>query len=85
MARYYLQLRVGVDEVLDTEGSELADLDAVKRAVRDCARDIMSGDMRRAGILDLRCWIDAEDDEGIIVYSLDFIEAVDIRFEPPHP
>jgi len=52
MARYYLHLRDGIDELLDPDGQELADLDALARAVLESARDVMSGDIMAAGIVD---------------------------------
>jgi hypothetical protein len=40
-------------------------------------RDLMCGDMV-AGVLDLRFRIDAEDADGVIVYTLPFKHAVNI-------
>ena len=77
MARYYMHLRDGSDEMIDVEGVELADLDAVRRAVLSNARDLMAGDIRD-GIVDFRFRIDAEDETGAIVYSLPFKHAVNI-------
>jgi hypothetical protein len=77
MSRYFLHLRDHVDELRDTDGLELADLEAVKRAVISAARDVMCGDLRN-GILDLRYQIDAEDAAGTLVYSMPFQHAVSI-------
>ncbi len=78
MPRYYLHLRDGTDELLDEEGREFADMEALRKAVVDGARDIMSNEVRGRGLLDLRYRIDAEDSEGKIVYALPFRHAVNI-------
>jgi hypothetical protein len=77
MARYFMQLRDGTEQLLDPEGIEYADLDDLRKAVLIAARDLMSGDMK-GGIIDLRFRIDAEDRNGVIVYSLGFKHAVSI-------
>jgi hypothetical protein len=77
MARYYLHLRDSSDELLDPEGLELADLDAVRKAVLLAVRDMIAGDVR-GGIIDFRYRIDAEDEAGAIVYSLPFRHAFTI-------
>jgi hypothetical protein len=74
MAQYFLHLRDSVDELLDPEGQEYADLDAVKKAVLFSARDLLAGDMR-SGVIDLRYRLDAENSEGKIVYTLPFKHA----------
>jgi hypothetical protein len=76
MARYFLHLRDGTDELLDPEGVEFADLDAVRKAVVVNVRDVMAGQIQTAGILDLRYQIDAEDEVRAVVYSLRFDDAV---------
>jgi hypothetical protein len=77
MARYYLHLRDGVDEIIDDEGLELTSMDEVKKAVMAAARDVMSADVR-TGVLDLRYRIDAENEQGAVAYSLPFQHAVSI-------
>lgn len=77
MARYYLQLRDAKDELLDPEGIEYADIDELRKAVLSGARDLISGDIRN-GEIDMRFRIDAEDRDGLIVYTLTFKEAVRI-------
>ena len=77
MARYYFHLRDSSDELLDPEGTELADLDAVRKSVLLTARDMIAGDVRD-GIIDFRYRIDAEDETGAIVYSLPFRHAFTI-------
>lgn len=77
MARYFLHLRDGSDETLDPEGKEFADLEALRKAVLCAARDLIAGDVRH-GVIDLRFRIDAEDENGALVYSLPFKHALNI-------
>jgi len=77
MPRYFLHLRDGTEELLDPEGSELDSLEALRKSVLVTVRDLMAGDMRQ-GVLDLRFRIDAEDADGVIVYTLPFKHAVNI-------
>ncbi len=77
MARYFLHLRDSVDELLDPDGQEFADMEALKAAVMGSARDLMSGDVRN-GIIDFRYRIDAENEGGDVVYTLSFRHAVNI-------
>jgi len=77
MPRYFLHLRDGTEELLDPEGSELDSLEALRKSVLVTVRDLMAGDMRQ-GVLDLRFRIDAEDEDGVIVYTLPFKHAVNI-------
>lgn len=74
MARYYMHLRNGLDELLDSEGVDLGDMEAIRKNVMTAARDILSGDLRN-GLVDLRYRIDAEDELGKIVYTLAFKDA----------
>lgn len=71
MARYFLHLRDGTDELLDPEGREFADMEALRTAVLIAVRDLICGDLR-GGLLDLRFRVDAENESGDIVYSLPF-------------
>ena len=78
MSRFYLHLRDHVDQVLDPEGREFADMAAVIKAVRAGALDTLANELKRGGIIDLRYRIDAENDAGEIVYTLPFADAVTI-------
>jgi hypothetical protein len=78
MALYFLHLRDGTDEILDPDGCEFADMEAVKKAARLGARDVMGNEVKSGGIMDLRYRIDAENEAGEIVYSLPFKHAVNI-------
>lgn len=77
MARYFLQLRSGIDELLDPDGSEFLTLEAVRAAVLDNARDVIKGTVDQ-GRIDLSFRIDAENEAGEVVYSLAFADAVDL-------
>jgi hypothetical protein len=72
-----MHLRNSTDELLDPEGVELRDMEAVRKNVMTAARDILAGDLRN-GVVDLRYRIDAEDGVGKIVYSLSFKHAFSI-------
>lgn len=75
--RYYLQLRNRAGEMLDPDGSECLDIDALRNVVLFNARDVIAGDVRR-GRIDLSFRIDAEDASGALVHSLPFADAVDV-------
>jgi hypothetical protein len=69
-----MHLRDSVDELLDPDGQEFANLDAPKAAVLFSARDLIAGDVRN-GIIDLRYRIDAENSDGEVIYTLPFKHA----------
>lgn len=77
MARYFMHLRDGTEQILDPEGLEFQTIEAVRKAVLVSARDLMTGDIRE-GVIDLRFRIDVEDEGGDIVYTLPFKHAVNI-------
>jgi hypothetical protein len=78
VARYYMQLRDGKEQLLDPDGIEYADLDALKKKVLIAVRELISEDIKGGGVIDLRFRIDAEDRDGVIVYTLAFAEALNI-------
>ena len=80
MARYFMHVRDGTDELLDPEGLEFPTLEAMRRAALVTARDLIAGDVRD-GRIDLRFRIDVHDETGAIVYSLPFKHALSIIFE----
>ena len=77
MARFFIHLRDGTHEILDEEGREFSSLDALRKAVMLSARDLISGDVER-GVVDFRFRIDAENEDGELIYSLPFKHAVSI-------
>ena len=80
MARYFMHLRDGTDELLDPEGCDYPTLEALRRATLFTARDLIAGDVRD-GRLDLRFRIDVHDEAGTIVYSIPFKHALNIISE----
>jgi hypothetical protein len=81
MARYFLHLRDSIDELLDPEGVELPDVEALRKCVLETVRDLISGDVRD-GVIDLRYRIEAENEAGQVVYVLHFRHAFTIIPEP---
>ena len=77
MARYFMHLRDGTEELLDSEGTEHASLDQMRKAVMFTVRDLIRGDVER-GVIDFRFRVDAEDADGEVIYSLPFKHAVNI-------
>jgi hypothetical protein len=77
MTRYFLDLQQGGEIIEDAEGSLFASFDILKRVVLHEAREAMSWDAKD-GHLDLRRSINARNEAGEIVYSLEFSDAVTI-------
>lgn len=82
MTRYFMNPRDGTEELLDPEGVEYESLEALRAALLATVRDLMRGDMRN-GLIDFRFRIDAEDEDGVIVYTLPFKHAVNIIPDTP--
>ena len=82
MARYFMHLRDGTEQILDPEGLEFPSVDAVRKATLIAARDLMTGDIR-TGVIDFRFRIDVEDEAGEIIYTLPFKHAINIIPELP--
>lgn len=72
-----MQLRDGSEELLDPDGLEYADIDGLKKKVLVAVRELISEDVK-SGVVDLRFRIDAENREGVVVYTLGFAKALDI-------
>lgn len=77
MARYFLHLRDGHDQLLDPEGINYPSLDAVKATVLAAARGMIAADAQE-GLINLNYRIDAEDELGEVVHTLPFDRAVTI-------
>lgn len=73
---YFFHLRDGTDEVLDPEGVELRP-EALAGVALMQARDCMAADVK-AGRLDLRYRIDVHEEDGKLVHSLSFGDAVEV-------
>ncbi len=74
MARYFMHIRNGTEELLDLEGQDFPSINALRDADLFSVRDLFSVDVKQ-GIVDLRYRIDAHDDSGQIVHSLAFDRA----------
>lgn len=77
MPRYFLNLRNGAQELRDPEGMECESLQKLRRTMLVMVRDMLSADIRE-GVVDLSFRLDAEDEDGAIVDSLAFEDAVKI-------
>ena len=81
MARYFMHVRNGAEELLDPEGQDFPNIESLRNAVLFSARSLFSANVLEDGVVDLRCRIDAHNDSGEIVYSLEFKDAVEIISE----
>ena len=77
MALFYFHLRDREDVLLDPEGRELADAEAIAQAALREARAIISDDAL-AGRIRLDQQIEVHDAAGRIVHRLPFADAVEI-------
>lgn len=73
MPRYFFHLRDG-DQTDDEEGMDLPGVDAAREFAVDCARDIVSADIKQ-GWLDLEHSIDVVDEYGAHVLTMPFRDA----------
>jgi len=78
MARYYLHINNGGGYSEDSEGQELADLDAARAAAIEGVRSLLSEEARQ-GQLDLSGRIEIADAEGNILLIVPFSDAVELR------
>lgn len=78
MPLYFFYLRDGADTLIDEEGMDLAGFEEAKVEALRQARDIISHEARR-GRIDLCQRVDVVDAEGATIYSLKFVDAVDVQ------
>ena len=78
MTTYFFHLRDGVDLLLDPDGRRLPSLDAVAAAAMREARALISAEAM-TGKISLIPHIDVEDQDGTVVHSLAFEDAVEIE------
>ena len=82
MARYYFHIHDRSGHMPDEEGTELADLEAVRaRAIHD-ARALMAADIE-TGRLDLTDYVEVADEGGTVVLTLPYAEAVMVNRPVP--
>lgn len=77
MAKFYFHLRDDVDQILDPEGIDCLNADAVATKALAAARDLIADDAK-SGMIDMRYRIDVEDTSGRLVHSVEFEGAVAI-------
>lgn len=66
------------DQTTDVEGQVLPDLDTARTMAVQAARAIMADELQTRGKIDLRHWIEIEDEAGNMTVVA-FYEAVTIR------
>jgi hypothetical protein len=77
MTRYFMHLRDGTEELLDPKGRDFSEPRSA--AGRGALYSTRPADGRRARwLMELRFRIDAEDEDGAIIYTLPFKHAVNI-------
>ena len=77
MPHYFFHLRDGEDVLLDADGREFADIQAVAKAALVEARAIIAEEVRSGRVL-LDKYIDVENAFGAVVHRLSFADAVEI-------
>ena len=82
MTRYFFHLRSYSDELLDSEGCELPNLEAARDQAIRYAQDTLSHEIRE-GRLNLSYRLDVEDSDGTIAHSLPFSEAFEVVGSKP--
>ena len=75
MHRYFFHLYESGTLIADDEGRELPDIEAVRRAATDAARDIMANEVR-GGYLCLSCHIEVKDADDKVVLTVPFGKAL---------
>ena len=78
MPLYFFHLLDGSDILLDPDGHELADSDAVPPAALKEARGLIAHDAL-AGHIDLEQRLEVFDQAGALVHVLEFRQAITIR------
>jgi len=77
MALFFFHLRDGVDRLLDPDGRDLPDIQAVKQSSLREARGLISHEAL-GGQINMAQAIEVEDEAGLVVHRLDFDKAVAI-------
>lgn len=84
MPRFYIHVCNGHGFAEDHDGHELPDAAAARESAIRGAREIMAADVRR-GELDLSSFVEVEDADRRLLFTLTFAEVVDVkrRHGPP--
>jgi hypothetical protein len=75
---FFFHVCNGEGFVEDSEGQELPNLKAARQTAIKGARDIMAEDLR-AGLLDPASFIEVEDEQHNLLFTLQFSEAYTVR------
>lgn len=78
MPRFYFHVCNGYGFTEDHEGQELADEAAARAQAIKSAREVMAGDLR-SGELDLSSFIEVEDNQHELLFTLTFEDAVTLK------
>jgi hypothetical protein len=78
MQTYFFHLRDGVDVLLDPEGRLLPSIEAVAAAAMREARALISAEAKN-GKISLISYIDVEDQQGKVIHTLSFEDAVKVE------
>jgi hypothetical protein len=73
--RFFLHVHNHDGDAVDEEGQEFADLDDARRAAIVGIRSLLCSELTE-GRLDLRATIEIDDDQGIRVLSVPYVEAL---------
>ena len=75
MPRYYLHVCNGTGFIEDQKGVVLPGAEAAREKAIEAAREVMAGDLRE-GELDLSSFVEVEDEEKKLLFTIQFIDAV---------
>lgn len=78
MQRFFLHIVTGEEEIRDSEGQLLPNLEAARAEAIAGARSILSQEVL-LGVLPLDERIDIADEKGDVLLSVSFLEAINIR------
>jgi hypothetical protein len=78
MSKFYFHLRDRSEELLDLEGIDCPNANAIAVNALIAARDLIAGEANE-GAIDMTQRIDVEDTSHKIVHSLEFEDAVSIK------
>ena len=81
MTRFFFHVRDDMD-VPDDEGAELRDLECACQLATQSARILMCETLKECGRINLHHRIDIEDEQGAVIASVPFSDAVRIEEAP---
>ncbi len=85
MGRYHFNVRNGSGYMEDEEGQELSDTDHARSMAVAGARSLLSAEVL-AGDLDLRGRMEVTDEQGRLIFTVDFRDALRVKTgELPSP